>query len=675
MFLRLICPFLAAFLIAIPAWAQTPKKSAVPVAAKPDTTVKQPASPPVPMADTARIPILDFRNTDIRDVLRSIATRYEVNVWLAPEVKGDVSLHLVNLPVKEAITFIVQKYGFASREENGVLQVYKPEEKIPEKVEAPITVKVEAGKVTVDAAEAPVDRFVRVYGDSTKLNIVLDKVLTGTISAHLRGLEPDKALRVVLESNGFDLDVSDGVYYISKPGWSGAPIPGGMQSSSPSKPGAIPSVMPNPGAGGGGNLKRSAVVVKDSTVSLQVTGASLNEIIKEISNQSNIDIFIYGQVDGQISARCKDLTIDEALRYLLQNTKYTFWKNQGIYFIGDKESAELNTSELISVNYLKADGVVDLLPKSISTAATIKVVKEQNALMVIGPYNVIAAARDFVKQIDRPVAQILIEAVVIDFTVNKLRDYGVKFFTNILGDTTRFQESFFPTIQARAGKASIEKGVQDVFDRMRVNQIVSLPRDFMAQVNALERAGVAKVRSTPQVATLNGNQASISVGSTQYYLLKKNFVTPNSTTGTVISEQEEFQKIDANVTLTVTPWVTSNSEVTVQIKPEFNTPKGGFVAGQPPTIDKRVIESTVRLKNGETIILGGLRETTSNVNEDRLPILGSIPVLGWLFRNRSVEERESQLMIFLTPHIYFGTEGSVQIDSVVGKDSRKSIFK
>lgn len=673
MFRRVICPFLAALIIAVPSWAQTPKKSAAPVAAKPDTTLKQPASPPVPMADTARIPVLDFRNTDIRDVLRSIATRYEVNVWLAPEVKGEVSLHLVNLPVKEAITFIVQKYGFATRVENGVLQVIKPEVIAPVKIEAPIVVKLEAGKVTVDATEAPVDRFIRTYGDSTRLNIVLDKALNGIISAHLRGLEPDKALRIVLESNGFDLDVSDGVYYVTKPGWSGAPVPGGSQATTP-KPGATPAATPMPGGGSASNLKRSAVVVKDTTVSLQVTGGSLNEIIKEISNQSNIDIFIYGQVDGQISARCKDLTIDEALRYLLQNTKYTFWKNQGIYFIGDKESAELNTSELISVNYLKADGVVDLLPKSISTAATIKVVKEQNALMVIGPYNVIAAAKDFVKQIDQPVAQILIEAVVIDFSVNKLRDYGVKFFTNILGDSSRFQESFFPSVQARAGTATLQKGMQDIFDRMRINQIVSLPKDFMAQVSALERAGVAKVRSTPQVATLNGNQASISVGSTQYYLLKTNIYSPGTTTG-VISEKQEFQKIEANVSLTVTPWVTSSKEVTVQIKPEFNTPKGGFVAGQPPTIDKRVIESTVRLKNGETIILGGLRETTSSVNEDRLPILGSIPVIGWLFRNRSIEERESQLMIFLTPHIYFGTEGSVQIDSIITKDPRKSLFK
>ncbi len=647
---------------------------AAPVAAKPDTTAKpSPSALAVAIADTARIPVLDFKNTDIRDVLRSIATRYDVNLWLAPEVKGDVSLHLVNLPVKEAITFIVQKYGFATREENGVLQVIKPEVKPPEKIEVPILIKLESGKVTIDAAEAPLDKFARAFSDSTRLNVIVDKSASGIVSAHLRGIEPEKALRIVMESNGFDLDVVDGIHYVSKAGWSGPPAPSMQSGATPLRSGTMP-VSSSSGLGATG-LKRSAVSVKDSLVSLQVTGASLNEIIKEISNQSSIDIFIYGQVDGQISSRCKDLTIDEALRYLLQNTKYTFWKNQGIYFIGEKESAELNTSEMVPVNYLKVDGVVDLLPKSISTAATIKVVKEQNALMVIGPYNVIAAARDFVKQIDKPVAQILIEAVVIDFSIDKLRDYGVKFFTNILGDTAKFSETFFPTVQARAGGARIERGVQDIFDQMRIKQIVSLPRDFMAQVNALERAGVAKVRSTPQVATLNGNKASISVGSTQYYLLTTDIITPGGSNPTLISQKQEFQKIDANVVLTVTPWVTSNREVTVEIKPEFNIPKGGFVKGQPPTIDKRVIESTVRLKDGETIILGGLRETTSSVTEDRLPILGSIPILGWLFRNRSVQEKESQLMIFLTPHIYIGSEGSVQIEDVIGKDMPKSLTK
>jgi len=106
--------------------------------------------------------------------------------------------------------------------------------------------------------------------------------------------------------------------------------------------------------------------------------------------------------------------------------------------------------------------------------------------------------------------------------------------------------------------------------------------------------------------------------------------------------------------LEITPWVSSSGEVTTEIHPEFNTPVGNFNSEVPPTINSRVLDSTVRLKDGETIILGGLIQDTESVNYNKVPILGDIPLLGKLFRNRSIDNSKSELIIFITPYVFYG---------------------
>jgi len=103
----------------------------------------------------------------------------------------------------------------------------------------------------------------------------------------------------------------------------------------------------------------------------------------------------------------------------------------------------------------------------------------------------------------------------------------------------------------------------------------------------------------------------------------------------------------------------------VEVLPEFNTPSGTLDPDIPPTINRRVLNSTVRLRDGETIVLGGLVQNTESVTIDKVPLLGSIPILGRLFQNRSSNNTKSELMIYITPHVYYGSEGAVNPDSIL----------
>ncbi|OGS33661.1 MAG: hypothetical protein A2293_10285 [Elusimicrobia bacterium RIFOXYB2_FULL_49_7] len=600
----------------------------------------------LPISDSLVIPSLDFKSADIRDVLRAIATKYNLNVWLAPEVRGEIPVHLTNIKVKDALKFVIERYGYTYKYRNNVIEVSKPPLVKVEVVKPPIQMTVENNKLSFDFKDAEIDSIVRKYSSLTNINIVLDKAVKGVLSGRLNGVEIRQGLRILFESNGYEVKESNDIFYISTmklaDSESGTSTMGGAQS--------------------GG---RFSVRVSEGKVSFQINNGDLRQIINEIANQSGVSIFIYGDIKGRISARADSLAIESALQYLLRNTPYTFWKNGSIYFIGDQSAQQVPNSELIELKYIKAEEVLEILPKTILDKAAIKVIKGQNGIMVIGPYEIIVSAREYLALVDRPISQILIEALVVDFSLEKMNEIGFKLFMKNPKDTSSFTETFFPAVKAQGSGTGLNKYVGKVTDFFNIKQIVKLPSDFRAQIGLLENAGVANVQSTPQVATLNGNTAVIKIVNKQYILLTSEIQT-DAATSVQQKTTERLESFETTVSLSITPWVTSNREVTVQVKPIFQIP--GISPDPrkiPPPVNSREIESTVRLSNGETYILGGIITTSMADSRESVPFLGRIPVLGYLFSYTTKKSVKNKMMIFLTPHIYYGSEGAVDEEEII----------
>jgi len=281
--------------------------------------------------------------------------------------------------------------------------------------------------------------------------------------------------------------------------------------------------------------------------------------------------------------------------------------------------------------------------------------------MAIGPLQVVNDLEKYIAKIDYPPPQILIEALVVDYVFTDRLDYGVKAADFFLGDSTSAGQIYYPGIDVTGSSEELNRDLAYWADKLNIANVGKLPADFYVRLNALAKEGKANVRSRPRIATLNGHEAKIDVGTTQYYLLKTEttYGVGQATPSTQISEK--FQTIEASMSLTITPWVNESREIIATIHPEFNTPQGSFDSKVPPTINHRILDSNVRLRDGETIILGGLIQATETENIDKFPILGDIPVLGWLFKNRSKIKTNSELVIYLTPRIYYGSEGAVDI--------------
>jgi len=604
-----------------------------------DTLVNNPRLIPIP--DSIIIEEMNFKDADIRDVLRGIGAQFGLNIWLAPDVSARLPVNFKKIPVKTAVDFIITKYNFNYKVRNGIVEVFRPAPPPPPpppEVKILCDIKYADNKISFDIKDAPLDTVVRRLVRETKQNIIVEKGLSGQLTALLNDIDLEKGLIALFENNGYEITRKNDLYSIARPVWN---------SSNNDQPTA---------------RKKLSILVDSTRVKMEVTDADLADIINIISTRSGISIIVYGGISGKISAKLeKYIEIDDALKYLLSNTNFVFWKNKDVYFIGDKNMKVSNNAELVKLRYMKAEEVIKLLPETITQNTKVNVLKEQNGLLVVGSYEYIVAAKDFITIVDKPIAQILIEALVVDFSITKGRDMGLRIFSGSGGNGSN---SFYPGIDITATGSDINKiGEKKLSDYFTLEQITNLPANFRAQISALESNNLANVLSTPQVATLNGNTATILIGTTQYYKLRSSTLTTGTTP--VVTQSEHFELVEANVTLSVTPFVTGEREVTVEINPIFHIPGGAPNDSLPPPINKREIKSVVRLKDGETYVLGGLIEDREVETFSGIPFLSRIPFLGALFRKTHKDHSKSRMMIFLTPHIFYGSEGAVDREKAI----------
>jgi type II secretory pathway component GspD/PulD (secretin) len=595
----------------------------------------------LPIPDSIIVEDLSVRQTEIRDVLTGLASQHGINLLLDKDVSGPISINLTKMPLKNVIILIAEENGYQLSVQHGAIKVSRPPEPKPEPPPEPsFLIEYKDGKLTVDIQGISIERVVRRLVDATGKTIVLERGTTGEINSYYKDVEFVKALKLIVETNGFRMKDREGIITIYKESWVSSKS-GGSSGDDKSR-------------------SRTRVYVKNDYVIMEVNDVPLQKIVSSIINQAGLSSIFYGQITGNVTARLDSVPIIDALQYLFRGTDFTFWLNKGILFIGSKEMKAITNSKLIVLESMKADEIMDLIPPELIKGMKVKLVPSQNAIMVMGTFEAISMLEDYISKVDLPVAQILIEALVVDFDMDKIRNYGVNLF---LGSAraARGQETLYPSFDMTLNNKDTEKlfsGIPGLRD------ILSLPRNFVAKIEALEREKVLKIRSRPQIATLNGKTASITVGQTQYFLLKSE--TDFNQTQTVTTRtQERFEKIQADVTLTVTPFVTGKGEITVEIIPDFSEPEGTFSSNMPPTINRRHLKSTVRLREGETIVLGGLVKESLNADHAQFPVLGSIPILGWFFKNRSSTKSRTQLMIFVTPHIYYGSDANVDPDKLI----------
>jgi general secretion pathway protein D len=311
--------------------------------------------------------------------------------------------------------------------------------------------------------------------------------------------------------------------------------------------------------------------------------------------------------------------------------------------------------------------------------ATIQAHDDNNALIITAPPAVFRSLQDVIRRLDGRRKQVLIEAVIAEVSEETAHELGVQWQLPVGNNSHIIGGTNFSSGNTAAGGNNILDaalnpfGVGNGFNLGYINGTVTLPNgtkifQLGALVSALESNGKNDVLSTPSVMTLDNQQAVIKVGQevpflTGAYQTNASTTVTNGSTGStgLANPFQTIQRKDVGITLTVTPHINEGDSVKLEIHQEVSSLAPPVSGASDLVTNKREVQTTVLVKDDAVLVLGGLISDSVKDNNQSVPGLGRIPLIGNLFRYRSNDHEKQNLMVFLHPRILSdaATEASV----------------
>ncbi|RMH76071.1 MAG: hypothetical protein D6681_21820 [Calditrichaeota bacterium] len=307
-------------------------------------------------------------------------------------------------------------------------------------------------------------------------------------------------------------------------------------------------------------------------------------------------------------------------------------------FVREADQPSEAVLEIFTLQYADAEAVAARLQDELSPGVGYAVADPKtNKIFVKDLPDHLPYIRQLVEVLDQRTQEVLIEAKIIQIALNDEHKLGVNW--NVI------TEELEGTIDAGTNFRVLSDG--DTGGRIKALGLMSGSYTINGLIEALQTVGKTELLSNPRITCVDGEEAHILVGSTVPY---KTIDTRESQG--VISTFEKVVTVEVGVKLNVTPMINEDGFITMKIRPEVSNVTG-FV-DNVPVIEKSESETTVIVKDGVTIIIGGLIKDQKIKTENRIPILGSIPILGFPFRSKSITNTKTELVILLRPQIITG---------------------
>jgi general secretion pathway protein D len=332
----------------------------------------------------------------------------------------------------------------------------------------------------------------------------------------------------------------------------------------------------------------------------------------------------------------------------------------------------------IALKYLAADeaakSLTSLLARGVDKPQNQKIAIEasmaNNSLMVDAAPQDFEMVKQLIDQLDQPPQQVLVEVMIAELTLAKGKELGAEFLaagtpaegaTIALGGVNPSEKD--SDIMKRITDGLVPKGLtfglaKGSYVDANGNVVTRWPA--LLNVVALKSKGKVKILSNLPLWTQNNQQATVNIGK-NIPLLKS---TVSAGAGTARDYIENIDRIDVGIKLTVTPHVNPNNEILLKLNPSIEAILQESTGGKPftPTIAKREVTTTITVPDGDTVVISGLIREDNVLREVKIPILGSIPLLGFLFRHTEEAVERTNLLIFVTPHSSSSAQKRAELD-------------
>ena len=367
-------------------------------------------------------------------------------------------------------------------------------------------------------------------------------------------------------------------------------------------------------------------VQSDSSTTLNVVfrDAPLEQVLQAVVQEYGKTLLLRHPVTGRVTVNLKNANIAQALDFILTGTGF------GYIIHGDLVQVLSDSDPITRVIHLQNARATELQPLlSKSDEAKIIADPRTNDLIIRAAWGSVKEIENTIRQLDVPVPQVQIQAEMIEINSSDIRNLGMEFFGKWQknGQTLQASSPFhLDPLKVLLNYGSLKHG------------------DVTALIAALENRAHGRLLSSPRIVTMSGRQAHILIGERVPYTKQS-----SETMGGALVAQVEF--VDVGIKLAVTPIVNlADNTIVMDVKPEVSEVTDQSVQGVP-RISTQEAQTRVEVKDGETVVIGGLMKENKRNSEDGIPFLQRLFLLKYLFSKEENRNESRELIVFITPHI------------------------
>lgn len=582
----------------------------------------------------------NFSQLNIQELFREMGRRSKVNIDVNPDVSYKVVNNFSNVTVKDILIYLCKQYQLEIDITGSILYVKKYKRPIVRKPKT-FVVDYENDVFTLDFKNDTLSYVSKAITNASGKNIILKPdVQNQKVNLYVKGLTFESAIDKLALANGLEVEeLEDHTVVLSKKAV--AQTNSGRGKSGNSNSGR--SKKKN------NKIKISREENQPDLISLEATDVSLEDVIIGLFEEVGASFFIYSKIEGNINVRLENQKLESILEYISTNTKYYFTElDTNSYSYGERLVEGVRLSEVIPIKYRDVAGILEHFPSSILKDIEVKEHTDLNSLIVSGSQKNINEITDFLAQIDKPIPVILIDVIVVDYSKNNNLETGVSFGNK--EEPSVSGGRMFPSADYTFSASSINK-ILNSSSRFGALNLGGVNPNFYVSLKALESNGIIDIKSTPKLSALNGQEATFTNGTEEFYLIEQ-----TNTIGTQnpqIERTQNWKSLKASLDIKITPSVSLNGEVTLMVAFSQTSFTGRIAPTAPPGVADRSLTSTVRVRDGDMVLLGGLEQISKNDSGSGVPFLSRIPIIKWFFSTRKKSKIDSKLHVFIKPTVLY----------------------
>lgn len=566
----------------------------------------------------------------LAELLRNVARASGVNLSVRGVENVPVSCNFTRARVDDLVRFLCLEYGLDVESVGNILSIF-PAAPDPRPAPDP-RIDFDAADTTLSydlRGEALIEVTKKVTALTGRNVVVPQPLFDCRVSGYVRRMPLGDALRTLAQVNGLAVaEDGQGVWSL----WRDPSVAGEAVARGPS-------------------YVRQRQFAPDELrvdslgrITARIARGRVQDVITDLCEKLKLNYYFLTPVDLTAGIWVENTDLETLLSVLLKGSPYSYYFERGVWVFGSVQGDGLQSATVVPMAFRSVAKIEEIIPAALRQRVEIKTFPDLNSLVLGGDRRDAARVESFLRQIDRPVPLVTMEIIIADVTKSDIREMGIG------GGVGRSPAQTAGTLGPGVDMTFGAGAVNDLLHRIRGT--VNLGRvtpNFYLSLQALEENGTVRLLSTPKLSTLNGHEATLTSGETQYYKeVQNNYY---GTQNPISSESYQWKSVDANLSIKVTPYVSTDRQITLEIEFEQTEFTGREQENAPPGTATRSFRSIVKVRNEEMVLLGGLDRNTMEKSSRGIPFLARIPIIKWFFGKEKRNKVERTLNVFIKPTV------------------------